>query len=175
MLAMFGRTPPLIWAGGAFAAGPFNAFGVSLALHVADRDAGLSRKAIDVTAACCTCRADTLTDWLRLVPLTEKASDEVRGKVFCRTGRYDDAVKLLGLLRNPYRPQLTLYLALAEHGRGRTAEAKQLLKDVTHWLDKSAETDPNKKNRDQLQWTERVQIDQLRGELKALLDNGGKG
>ena len=27
MLAMFGRTPPLIWAGGAFAAGPFNPWG----------------------------------------------------------------------------------------------------------------------------------------------------
>jgi hypothetical protein len=111
----------------------------------------------------------------------------VRGKVYCRTGRYDLAVKLLEPLRKtPAQleafqrgfggerppvptPVLTLYLALAEHGRGHTAEAKQLLTETTGWLDKPMKDNPKQKNSDSLAWTERVQIEQLRRELEALL------
>jgi WD40 repeat protein/tetratricopeptide (TPR) repeat protein/tRNA A-37 threonylcarbamoyl transferase component Bud32 len=187
MLAMFGRTPPLIWTGGAFAVGPFNPFAAPLTLHVADQAVRLSRDDIDATVVRCTTRPDTLTDWQRLVPLTKKSPDEVRGKLFCRTGRYDEAVKLLKPLhKTPAEaeairggrgvqvpvaptPVLTLYLALAEQGRGRTAEAKRLLDETTRWLAKPSIYDPKQRNRDGLAWTERVQIDQLRRELEALL------
>jgi WD40 repeat protein/tetratricopeptide (TPR) repeat protein len=188
MLAMFGRTPPLIWAGGAFAAGPFNAYAASLALHVADQSVRLSRDAAGLTAVLCTTRPDALADWQRLVQLTRNSPDDVRGKVFCRTGRYEEAVNLLKPLRKtpaelenfpgwleggalPPAPTavLTLYLALAEHGRGRTAEAKRLLEETTVWLAKPSMYDPKQSNRDGLAWTERVQIDQLRRELEALL------
>ncbi|HZY90735.1 MAG TPA: tetratricopeptide repeat protein, partial [Gemmataceae bacterium] len=50
MLALFGRPPPLLWAGGAFAAGPFNPGGAPLALHVADQAVRLGRGAAGVTA-----------------------------------------------------------------------------------------------------------------------------
>jgi len=181
MLEMFGRPPPLIWAGGAFAAGPFNPCGAPLALHVADQAVRLSRDAAAVTAVRCTTRADALTDWQRLVPLTKKSPDEVCGKLFCRTGRYDEAVKLLEPLRTAPAgglvppgpdgpaPLLTLYLGLAEYGRGRTAEAKQLLKEATDWLDQPQDDNPKQKNRDRLPWTGRVEIDQLRRELEGLL------
>jgi hypothetical protein len=75
--------------------------------------------------------------------LTKEGPDVVRAVVFCRTGRYDEAIKLLeplrmGSLRGP-APLVTLYLVLAEHGRGHTAQAKQLLKETTDWLDKPCE------------------------------------
>jgi hypothetical protein len=44
-----------------------------------------------------------------------------------------------------------------------------LLKETTDWLDKPPENNPKRKNSDQLAWTERVQIDQLRRELVELL------
>jgi hypothetical protein len=181
MLALFGRTPALIWAGGAFAAGPSNPCAALLALHAAEQAASLSRDAIDVTAIRCTTRPDTLKDWQRLVPLTAKSSAVIRGAVLCRTSRYDEAAKLLEPWSTAqfgsHAPLTTLYLALAEHGRGRTEEAKHLLKKTTKWLDLPAANlsalslkgIPNPKNRDGLAWMERVQIEQLRCELAALL------
>jgi WD40 repeat protein/Flp pilus assembly protein TadD len=180
MLALFDRPPPLIWAGGAFAAGPFNTVAAPVALHVAEQAASLSRDAVGVTAVRFTTRPDARTDWQRLVSLTEKSPDELRGAVFCRVGRYDEAVKLLEPLHtalgNP-APLNTLYIALAEHGRGRTAEARQLLKETTDWLEQPQidwlgllqQGNPRQKNRDGLGWAERVQIDQLCRELEGLL------
>jgi tetratricopeptide (TPR) repeat protein len=171
MLDLFGRTPVQVWAGGAFAAPPGNLWGVTLALHVADRAARPRPDAADVIATCSAIRPDALTDWHRLVPLTVNSSDEIRGKVFCRAGRYEDAVKLLEPLRTAGAPEplVTLYLALAEHGRGHPAKAKGLLHETTAWLDSSPKATPKRKNSDWLAWTERVQIEQLRHELKALL------
>ncbi len=193
MLEMFGRPSPLIWASGAFAVGPDNPCGAALALRVADQAIQQSGEADDVTAVRCTSRADTLADWQRLIPLTKHRSPEVRGKVFCRTGRYDEAVKLLVPLRvtpgeaeavrggpggwlggnQPQVPTalLSLYLTLAEHRRGHTADAKQLLKETIDWLDKPALDNPKQKNSDQLQWKERVEIDQLRREVEGILKN----
>jgi tetratricopeptide (TPR) repeat protein len=165
MLTMFGRPPPAIWAGGAFAAGPSGPWAAPLSLHAADRAVRLS-VAAGMTAVCCTTRPDTLTDWQRLLPLIEKAPADVRGKVFCRAGRFDEAVELLK--GNP-STLFKLYLALAEQGRGRTAEAKRLLKETTDWLDKPQTDNPKRKNSDWSPWTERVQIEQLRRELEALL------
>jgi hypothetical protein len=129
-------------------------------------------------------------DWQRLVSLTKKSSDEVRGKVLCRAGRYDEAVKLLTPLRKAQAPMTfmapplttnwpqlaTLYVALAEQGRGHTAQARQLLKETTDWLEEVIESpgdNPKRKNSELLVWTERVQIDQLRSELEAQLKDDG--
>jgi hypothetical protein len=186
MLEMFGPELPLICAGGAFAAGPTNPWATPLTLHVAGQSVADSRDAADVTAARCTTRPDTLTDWQRLVSLTKKSSDEVRGKVLCRARRYDEAVELLTPLRTKPAPDTflasplttnwpqlaTLYIALAEQGRGHTAEAARLLKETTDWLDHVEEPldgKPKQKNSALLAWTERVRIDQLRRELEGLL------
>jgi eukaryotic-like serine/threonine-protein kinase len=183
MLAIFGRPAPLIWTGGAFAAGPSNLYAAALALHVAEQAVSLSPAAVAATALRSTTRPDTLTDtdWLRLLPLMAKSPDEVRAAVLCRSGRYDEAVKLLEPLRvAPFGgppPLITLHLALAENGRGHTAEAKQLLKEATDWLDQPRrdwmgqplKDNANQKNRDGLAWTERVQIEQLSRELEASL------
>ena len=62
-----------------------------------------------------------------------------------------------------------LYLALAEHGRGHTAEAKKLLKETADWMDQPQPDNQGRKNMAILQWTERVQLEQLRRELEGLL------
>ncbi len=108
--------------------------------------------------------------------------------MFCRTGRYDEAVKLLEPLRTVTKseedfgpveirsvpvttpaPMFLLYLALAEQGRGRMEEAKRLLTETIDWLNASPKDKPKQTNRDQLPWTERVQIEELRRELEMLL------
>jgi hypothetical protein len=188
MLALFGRSPQQIWAGNAFAVGPLNPYATVLALHFADQAITLNRAAAEVTAVRCTTRPDTLADWQRLIPLTKHSAPEVRGKVFCRTSRYDEAVKLLEPLCKVTKwdqdfgpmevgfvpvttpaPMFLLYLALAERGRGRTAQASRLLKEATDWLNASPKDKPRQTNRDRLPWTERVQIDELRRELEMLL------
>jgi tetratricopeptide (TPR) repeat protein len=181
MRALFDRSPPVVWAGGAFAAGPFNPLEAPLALHFADQALQFNQVGVVVTADRCTTLPDTLTDWQRLLPLTKHGFPDVRGKVLCRMGRYDEAVKVLESLR--FKPQLNLYRALAEHGRGRTPEAKRLLEETTKWLNRPPENSPllppgvapapNQKNRDVLPWTERVEIEQLLREVEALLKDKG--
>jgi tetratricopeptide (TPR) repeat protein len=174
MLGMYGQTAPLTWVGGAFGAGPMNPCAVPLALLAADQAVGTSWEGSTLTAVRCTTLPDTLTDWQRLLPLTEHSGREVRARVLCRTGYHDEAIELLESLRAerdiPGRasPLLVLYQALAEQGRGRTAQAKQL-KEKTDWLDKPMPGNPRQKNLHRYLWTERVQIDQLSSELKALL------
>jgi WD40 repeat protein/tetratricopeptide (TPR) repeat protein len=189
MRTMFGRTPPVIWAGGALAAGPLGVWGTPLALHTAEQAVALSRDAAEVTALCCSIRPDTLKSWQGLLPLTKRAGPEVRAMVLCRMGRYDEAVKLLEPLRTVLvgpstdfglllfgptptpAPLVNLQLALVEHARGRTAEAKKLLEKTITWLDEPQPDwmNPKQKNRDARAWTEGVQIDELCRELKSLL------
>jgi WD40 repeat protein/tetratricopeptide (TPR) repeat protein len=172
MLAIFTRPAPLIWAGGAYAAGPLNPWAAPLALLAADQAIGLTPDAAAVTAARCTTRPDTLADWQRLVPLTQKSRVDVHGIVLCRAGHYDEAVTSLEWLHTRdgvNAPLATLYLALAEHGRGRAPRAKELLKGLTDWLDAAPKNNPKQKASDLLDWTQRVQIDQLRRELEGLL------
>jgi WD40 repeat protein/tetratricopeptide (TPR) repeat protein len=178
MLATFGRSPAQVWAGGALAAGPLAPFAAPLTLLVADQAAPPGEDAIGTTVLLCAVRPDTLADWKPLLALVDKSNAEVRGKLLCRLGRYDQAVEVL----RPVREEATvspgsrliadLYLALAEHGRGRTMEAKRLLKETTDWWDMPPR-DNQKRNRDFLPWTERVPIEQLRREVEGLL--GGKG
>jgi hypothetical protein len=180
MLALFDRPPPAVWAGGALAAGPFNALGAPLALHVADQAIHFNQAGVVVTAHRCTTLPDTLADWQRLRPFTRHRFPEVRGKVLCRMGPSDEAVKA----SRGSEPQVNLYRAVAEHGRGRTGEAKRLLKETTDWLNQrppnknplfpnEAASAPNQKNRDLLHWTERVEIEQLLREVEALLKDKG--
>jgi WD40 repeat protein/tetratricopeptide (TPR) repeat protein len=182
MLSLFGRPTPAIWAGGICSAAPFNPWGAPLSLATAEQAASLSRRAATITAIRCTTGPGAPVDWQQLVQMTSKSSDELKAAVLCRAGRYDEAVKLLTLgggggnvgpppPRNTittYGQLVTLYLALAEHGRGNIAEAKQLYQDSTAgWeaLQKGRENFPQ----DPLTWMERVQIEQLRREVELLL------
>ncbi len=69
---------------------------------------------------------------------------------------------------------LTLYLALAEHGRGHRAEAMKLLNEATATLDQSLNDNPKVKFGDKLPWIERVQITELRRELDRLVKHNGR-
>ena len=174
MLAMFDRPPATVWTRGAFAAGPFNPWGAGRASR-RRRGRGVSPCAVALTAVRCSSRPDTPADWQRLVTLTAKSPDDVRGVVLCRAGRYDEAVALLEPQRGLWNPTsleaqlVTLYLALAERGRGHIAEARQLLKEAT---DASAQTPadvPYQGAADQFAWTVGVQVEQMRVELDGLL------
>jgi WD40 repeat protein/tetratricopeptide (TPR) repeat protein len=194
MLSMYDRAPPLTWTGAVFAAGPLNLVNAPAALHVGDQASSFRRAGIGVAAVRCTTRPDTLADWQRLVHLIDPAvpagladltrmfgnrSWEVCGKVFCRAGRFDRAYELLEPLRfasNNFfvpagepSPTISLYLALVEHGRGHKTEARKLLDETNKWLDQPSKNQAMKSNREGLNWTERVQIEELRRELKELL------
>jgi WD40 repeat protein/tetratricopeptide (TPR) repeat protein len=171
MLALFDRAPAAIWAGGLFTMAPDKPLGALLALFEAGQESSTNPGAAEMTAVRCTTRPDTLTNWQRLVTLTEKNPDPVRAAVFCRIGRYDDAVLLL----EPWTHTNTLaplFLALAEYRRGHTAEARTYLKK-SDWFDQPQKDNPKQKISELQPWKERVQIEQLRRELKALLSDKG--
>jgi hypothetical protein len=83
-----------------------------------------------------------------------------------RAGRHDAAAKLLGPVQEA--PGL-LYLALAEHGRGRPAAAKQALQRAVRWLEAPSQDDPERTNHARIPWDERLEVDLLRREVEALL------
>jgi WD40 repeat protein/tetratricopeptide (TPR) repeat protein len=175
MLALFGRSPPLVWTGSGFAAGPTNPYGVPLQLLLTEPTVRLGPRAVEITALCCTARRDTLTDWQPLARLANESNDALRCAVLCRMQRYEEASKLLAPspMAKTSGPLLDLYLALAEHGRGHTAEAKRL-KQTTDWLDSAPKGKPKPEARNDLPWTARVQVEQLRRELTALLEDGAR-
>ncbi len=170
MLALFGRPTPAIWAGGALSAGPLNPWGTPLALHTAEHAASLSRRAATITAIRCTTGPGVPVDWQQLVRMTAQSSDELKGAVLCRAGRYDEAVKLLTPLRNAIGTTgdlVRLYLALAEHGRGNVAEAKQLYTRSAPSLKLPAKDRENFPL--SLAWIERAAYRAVARELEALL------
>src|SRR5262249_5105065 len=95
----------------------------------------------------------------RLLRLTDELEPIWRGAALCRAGRHEEAVRLLA---SRHDPRDRLFLALAEIGRGRKAEAKQLVQKVTEELD-----DPH--YADHLPWDMRLEIDLLRREVEAAL------
>ncbi len=141
------------------------------ALHEAGPSLFSGHDASDRTALRCTALPDTLTDWQLLIALTDRSNDEVRGRVLCRAGRYDDAYKLLEPTRRlpgTNAKLLALYVALAEYGRGHIPKAKRLWQKTIDWLDQPQPNNAKLKTCDRLPWTERVQIRELRRELDAL-------
>jgi WD40 repeat protein len=97
----------------------------------------------------------------RLLALLPPGDALGRAAVLTRAGRYAEAVALLAG-RN--EPAALLYLALAEHGRGRDAAARQALQQASRALDApGAAARP---------WPERAEAAALRAEAEALL--GGR-
>jgi hypothetical protein len=69
-------------------------------------------------------RTDRLADPDRLLKLVRPGDDVTRAAILTRAGKYEEAAALLA----PHtEPAALLYLALAEHGRGRDAAARQAL------------------------------------------------
>jgi hypothetical protein len=61
-----------------------------------------------------------------------------------------------------------LYLALAEHGRGRPAAAQEALHRAVRWLlEAPSRDDPGRTNYARLPWDERLEMDLLRREVEA--------
>jgi hypothetical protein len=114
-------------------------------------------------------RPDAVTDPARLLAFSTQADPVTRGAALCRAGRHDAAAQLLG--RTPEGAGL-LYLALTEHGRGRTAAAQEALQRAVRWLEAPSRGDPGRTNHARLPWDERLEVDLLRREAEALLQDG---
>jgi hypothetical protein len=111
----------------------------------------------------CLLRPDGVAAAARLPPLADSVT---RGAVLCRAGRWEEAVQELKFSRDG---SSLLYRALAEHHRGRNAEAKKDLEQAVQWLAAPSPSDPQQTNAARLPWDERLEIDLLRREVEALL------
>jgi tetratricopeptide (TPR) repeat protein len=114
-------------------------------------------------------RPDAVTDPARLLAFSTQADPVTRGASLCRAGHYDEAAKLLGPVQEAAG---LLYLALAEHGRGRPAAAREALQRAVWWLEVPGRDDPERSNYARLPWDERLEVDLLRREAEALLQGG---
>jgi hypothetical protein len=114
-------------------------------------------------------RPDAVADPARLLAYTTQADPVTRGAALCRAGRHDAAAKLLGPVQEGAG---LLYLALAEHGRGRPAAAKEALQRAVRWLEAPSRDDPERTNHARLPWDGRLEVDLLRQEIEALLKGG---
>jgi tetratricopeptide (TPR) repeat protein len=119
-----------------------------------------------LTARTCVLTPHAVADPARLVALSNQSDPTTWGAVLCRAGRHDEAVKVL---RPRAEAAARLYLALAEHGRGRTEEAKQAWEQAVQWLAAPSGNDAAQTNAARLSWEDRLEIDQLRREVEALL------
>jgi hypothetical protein len=114
-------------------------------------------------------RPDAVADPARLLAFTTQADPVTRGAALCRAGRHDEAARLLGPVQEAAG---LLYLALAEHGRGRTAAAQDALRRAVGWLGAPSQDDQERSNHARLPWEERLEVDLLRREAQALLQTG---
>ena len=114
-------------------------------------------------------RPDAVADPARLLAFTTQADPVTRGAALCRAGRHDAAAHLLGPV--PEGAGL-LYLALAEHGRGRPAAAKEARQRAVRWLEAPSRDNPERTNHARLPWDERLEVDLLRREAETLLKSG---
>jgi hypothetical protein len=101
-----------------------------------------------------------------LALLTDKDDPVVRGAVLCRAGRQDEALTLLGQRADAVA---LLYRGLAELGRGRPDAARSTLEQAEQWLRATEADDPGPSNLERLTWQQRLEVEQLRGELGSLL------
>jgi WD40 repeat protein/tetratricopeptide (TPR) repeat protein len=115
-------------------------------------------------------RPDAVADPVRLLAFTTQADPVTRGAALCRAGRHEEAAKLLGPARDPAG---LLYLALAEHGRGRLVAAQEALQRAVRWLESLGRESPERTNYACLPWDERLEVDLLRREAEALLQGTG--
>ncbi len=108
--------------------------------------------------ACLLC-PDTVPDPARLLPVLPPADPVARGAALFRAGKHAEAAQLLSGL---VEPAGQFYLALAEQGRGRTAEARQALKRARGLVATRA-----------IPWEQLAEIERLRTEVEAALHPDG--
>jgi tetratricopeptide (TPR) repeat protein len=148
---------------------PGHAWGAALALK-AWQDALPRRRQEQVQVVRpAVVRSGAIADPARLLAFTAQADPVTRGAALCRAGRHDEAAKVLG---PGQEVEGLLYLALAEHGRGRPGAAKQALERAVRWLEAPSRYDPERTNYARLPWDERLEVDLLRREAEALLQGG---
>jgi hypothetical protein len=117
----------------------------------------------------CLMRPEGVADPDRLLAVVPATDPVSRGAVLCRAGRHEEAARLLVNYKGP--PFALLYLALAEHGRHRPAEAKKALEEAVRWLDGDGGVLESKvTNAGRLRWDWRLETELLRREVQALLE-----
>jgi tetratricopeptide (TPR) repeat protein len=162
LLQRVAATPDAALAGLAFAAVPGS---VPAAAVMARIEEFAVRQRLLVTATC-TLRPGAVADPTRLLFWDERADPVLRGYVLCRAGRHEEAARLLRPVNSVWA---LLYLALAEHGLGRPAEAKQALDKAVQWLAQPNSGDPKQTNAAALSWEARLEFASLRKEAEDLL------
>jgi WD40 repeat protein/tRNA A-37 threonylcarbamoyl transferase component Bud32 len=115
---------------------------------------------------CCAAGPNAGADILGLLRLAPFDDKELRGAILYRAAKYDEAAKLLADSKDA--PGL-LYLALAEKGRGQTAEAKQALDRAVRWLDAPSASDPKQSNESMQSALLRLETLLIRREAEARL------
>jgi DNA-binding beta-propeller fold protein YncE len=150
---------------------PGNAWGAALVLRAWQDAIPRRRQEQRLVVRPAVVRPDAVADPAQLLAFSTQADPVTRGAALCRTGRHDAAAKLLGPVQEG--PGL-LYLALAEHGRGRPAAAQEALQRAVGWLEAPSRDDPERSNYARLPWDERLEVDLLRREAEGLLNTGNR-
>jgi hypothetical protein len=156
----------------AFGQTPANGLGLVLTAHLAVRPLPAPTIERFLVAELGTARPDGLESE-ELLAVAERAGPEWRGPALVRANRFDEAVQALAKweiwpnqIGLAYR---RLFVALAEHGRGDTAKARQAYSQASSWLDAPSMEDPQQTNFSRLDWGVRTEIDVLRREVEEML------
>jgi tetratricopeptide (TPR) repeat protein len=114
-------------------------------------------------ARCAVVLADGIEDARQMKPFLSLDDPVTRGAVLFRSGRHDEAVQAL---QNTDDEVGLLFLALAESGRGKPAEARQALDKVRRSLIRSSATDPLLAGRG-MDWQKRLEVELLSSEVES--------
>jgi tetratricopeptide (TPR) repeat protein len=140
--------------------------------------------ALNVTATTCSVAPEAVADLVRPLRLAEKAlalhpedqwSHESLGRILYRAGRYEGAVTRLGeaveILNKTGNAWHWLFLAMAHHHLGHADEARSWLRKAGEWLDQELPK-PSGVGGSWLSWDQRVELQLLRREAEALIQEG---
>jgi dipeptidyl aminopeptidase/acylaminoacyl peptidase len=169
LLGFLQPTPEVPFATFLLDPAPGNAWGAALVLKAWQDAIPRRRQEQRQVARPAVVRPDAIADPARLLAFTTQADPVTRGAALCCAGRHDAAAQLLGPVQEASG---LLYLALAEHGRGRPASAQEALQRAVRWLEAPSRDDPWRTNYARLPWDERLEVDLLRREAQALLEGG---
>jgi hypothetical protein len=117
-------------------------------------------------ALLCTNHVDNPDHLLALVAPSDTLT---RAAILIRAKKFDTAGQELS---GKSDVEALLYLALAEHGRGNPAAARQALDLAKRWLDAPVAVGAKQSNGDRLSWPVRASVARLRAEAETL--PGGK-
>src|SRR5262249_44500310 len=127
MLQRFAGPPRPVEVGLVFVGAPGNVLGGPVLATWAGKAMGGRDWHRAVLVRTCLLRPGARADTTALLPVAPNDFD-ARAVTLCRAGRYAEAVQLLA--GRTQDPLAALYLALAEKGRGRSAEARRALQEA---------------------------------------------